>query len=118
VLSSDPSAARALLAGTMARDGESPLAELTLTGGAFGAAGALAVGPQRLWLALPQLLGGPSVASVPLADVGAASCRARPGLLGGCRVRLEVAGRRVDLVSPAREGEVADFLRVLEAARR
>ena len=118
MLSSDPTAARALLTGRMAQDGERVLAELTLSGGALGGAGALAVGPDRLWLAQPQLLGGPSVASVALSEVGAGSCRPRPALLGGCRLVLEVSGRAVRFATPAAEDEVARFLGALEDARR
>jgi hypothetical protein len=117
VFSSDPTAARAVLGGRMAHSGETPLADLPLSGGALGGTGALAVGAERLWLAQPQLLGGPSVASVPLAEVGAVSCRPRRTRSGGTRITLEISGRRVDLVTPAGADEVSEFLRTLESAR-
>ena len=117
MLSSDPGAARALLTGRMAQDGERPLAELPLSGGALGGTGALAVGPRRLWLAQPQLLGGPSVASVALSQVGAGGFRARAGFLGGCRLTLEIDGRAVTFTTPAPAAEVAGFLSAVEDAR-
>lgn len=86
----DDETTRALLLGRMTGAGEAELARLAL------ARGALALGPERLWLAQPQLLGGPSVASVPLHDVGAVTVVRRRGLLGP-RVEVEVviAGRSV-----------------------
>jgi hypothetical protein len=42
--------------------------------------------------------------------------RGRP-VFGGLRVTLEIAGHPVRLTTPAAEGEVSEFLRVLEAAR-
>ncbi|MFD0482677.1 hypothetical protein ACFQ46_08745 [Kineococcus sp. GCM10028916] len=116
MFSSDPGAARSILAGRLSQSGETLLAELPLSGGALGGAGALAVTAQSVWLAQPQLVGAPSVASVPLSDVGRVGFRARP-VFGGLRVTLEIAGHPVKLTTPAGEDEVSEFLRVLEAAR-
>lgn len=86
----DDETTHALLLGRMTGAGEAELARLAL------ARGALALGEERLWLAQPQLLGGPSVASVPLQDVGDVTVTPRRGLLGP-RVDVEVviAGRPV-----------------------
>lgn len=116
MFSSDPTAARAILAGRLSQNGETLLAELPLSGGPLGGAGTLAVSAQGVWLAQPQLVGAPSVASVPLSDVGRVGFRGR-SLFGGLRITLEIAGRAVKFATPASADEVSEFLRVLEAAR-
>ncbi|WP_432494790.1 hypothetical protein [Kineococcus gypseus] len=120
MFSADP--AHATLLGRMAQEGESPLAVLPLAGGAFGAssAGALALSARRLWLTQPQLLGGPSTASVPLASVGAAGVSAKRPLLGGpgaVRVELVVDGRALRFTTRAGRAAAEEFLRALDAAR-
>lgn len=117
MFSSDPGVARAILVGRLSQSGETLLAELPLSGGALGGAGALAVSAVGLWLAQPQLVGAPSVASVPLSDVGRVGFRARGPLSSGLRVTLEIAGNTVRLTTPADEDAVSEFLRVLESAR-
>jgi hypothetical protein len=103
------------LLGRMLQAGEQPVATLPLGRGVVGGAGALAVGTVGLWLAQPQLLGGPSVASTPLTAVGPSSCRA--SRFGGTVVEIELDGRRVRFSTPAARGDVEEFLRVLDAAR-
>lgn len=114
MFSSDPSAARAIIAGRMAEAGEETLAGLSLSGGALGGAGALALGPHRLWLAQPQLIGAPAVASVPRSDVRSASFRARAGFLGGFQLRLAVGERVVTLTTQAAREDVEEFVRQVE----
>ncbi|WP_432543098.1 hypothetical protein [Kineococcus sp. SYSU DK002] len=110
-----PTAAQALLLGRMSAEGEPLLASLPVGGGWIGGAGALAVGPARLWLAQPQLVGGPSTASVPVGDVGSASLRRRR--FGALAVVLRLGGRDVLLPTRAAAGDVEEFLRALDAAR-
>ncbi|WP_369052420.1 hypothetical protein [Kineococcus terrestris] len=112
-------AAHAPLLGRMAQEGETALAVLTVAGtaAALGGAGALAVSAQRLWLAQPQLLGGPAVASVPVASVG--DVRARPVRFprGAQRLEVVVDGRPLRFTTRAEPGAVDEFVRALEAAR-
>lgn len=118
MFSNDPTAARALLAGRMAQSGERPLAELSLSGGALGGAGALAVGPRRLWLAQPQVIGTPSVASVPVSELRGAFARPRASFLGGFRVEVRVGERTVRFSTQAAAEEVAEFVRQVEHVGR
>jgi len=103
------------LLGRMLQAGEHPGATLPLGRGVIGGAGALAVGTVGLWLCQPQLLGGPSVASVPLSSVGPAACRT--SRFGGVVLQVELSGRRVRFSTPAALGDVEEFLRALDAAR-
>jgi hypothetical protein len=116
VFSSDPGAARSILAGRLSQSGETLLAELPLSGVALGGAGALAVTAQSVWLAQPQLVGAPSDVGERDGGDGRVGFRARP-VFGGLRVTLEIAGHPVRLTTAAGEDEVSEFLRVLEAAR-
>ncbi|NIZ92979.1 hypothetical protein [Kineococcus rubinsiae] len=92
MFSDDPT--HALVLGRMAQEGDTALAVLTVVSGPLGGttgSGALAVSRERLWLTQPQLLGGPSVASVPLASVGAVTVSGGGTLLGAPRaLRVEV----------------------------
>lgn len=105
----------ALLVGRMTQAGETARTTLRLGAGLVGGAGALALGSRSLWLAQPQLMGGPSVASVPLAEVG-------PGSLRTSRWRgrvlvLSLNGREVRFPTPATAEEAGEFLRVLDLLR-
>ncbi|GAB7192894.1 hypothetical protein NUM3379_36030 [Kineococcus sp. NUM-3379] len=117
-------ASHALLLGRMAQEGDTPLAVLPLASGPFAGpsgSGVLAVSAARLWLAQPQLLGGPSVASVPLASVGAVGVRAPRGLLGAAgslRVELVVDGRPVRLRTRADRAAAEEFAQAVDAARQ
>ncbi|NAZ82154.1 hypothetical protein GTR02_10025 [Kineococcus sp. R8] len=116
--SADP--AHALLLGRLAQEGDTPLALLPVSGGPRGD-GALAVSSTRLWLTQPHLLGGPSVASVPLTSVGAVRVEATRGLLGtggGLRVELVVDGRPVRWRTRASREAADDFAAAVAAARR
>ncbi|WP_432572341.1 hypothetical protein [Kineococcus sp. SYSU DK005] len=117
--------AHAVLLGRMTQEGESPLALLPLSAGPLGnlsgaGAGALAVGTARLWLSQPQLVGGPSVASVPLGSVGAVGVRERRALpaLGALRVEVVVDGRPLRFSTRAGRAAVDAFARALDAARQ
>ena len=118
MLSDDP--AHALLLGRMAQEGETPLALLPLAAGAragLSGSGALAVSATRLWLSQPQLVGGPSVASVPLSGVGGITARARRGPLArGWRVELVVDGRPLRFTTRAERAAVDAFVRAVEPA--
>ena len=118
MLSDDP--AHALLLGRMGQEGDTPLALLPLAAGArvgTGGAGALAVSATRLWLSQPQLIGGPSVASVPLSAVGGIGVRPRRGPLGGgWRVELVVDGRPLRFTTRAERAAVDAFVRAVEPA--
>ena len=118
MLSDDP--AHALLLGRMAQEGDTPLALLPLAAGAragLGGAGALAVSAGRLWLSQPQLIGGPSVASVPLGGVGPVGVRPRRGPLGGgWRLELVVDGRPLRFTTRADRAVVDAFVRALRPA--
>ena len=117
--SHDP--AHAPLLGRMAQEGDTPLALLPLTAGSLGGSGALAVSAERLWLTQPQLLGGPSTASVPLRSVGAVSIRPRrlfPGAAGTLRVEVVVDGRTLRFTTRAQRPAAEEFARVLTAARQ
>ncbi|NAZ77920.1 hypothetical protein GTQ99_21280 [Kineococcus sp. T13] len=118
MLSDDP--AHALLLGRMGQEGDTPLALLPLAAGAragLGGTGALAVSATRLWLSQPQLVGGPSVASVPLSGVGALGVRARRGPLGGgWRLELAVEGRVLRFTTRAERAAVDAFARALQQA--
>ncbi|WP_432493866.1 hypothetical protein [Kineococcus auxinigenes] len=117
MLSDDP--AHALLVGRMTQEGETPLAVLPIGSGPFGGlsgSGVLAVGAVRLWLAQPRLLGGPSVASVPLTSVGVVSVRAQRSLLGaggGLRVEVVVDGRVLRFGTRAQRADAEEFARVV-----
>jgi hypothetical protein len=121
VISDDPT--HALLLGRMAQEGDTALAVLAISSGPLGgvtSSGALAVSRERLWLTQPQLLGGPSVASVPLASVGAATVTGGRPLLGAPRaLRLEVRvdGRPVRWRTLEPRESVDEFVRALDAAR-
>ncbi|WP_432534023.1 hypothetical protein [Kineococcus arenarius] len=121
MLSDDP--AHAQLLGRMAQEGETPLAVLPITSGPFGGlsgSGVLAVGAVALWLAQPRLLGGPSVASVPLTSVGAVSARARRSPLGaggGLRVEVVVDGRPLRFDTRAQRADVEEFVRIASRHR-
>ena len=114
----------ALLLGRMAQEGDTPLAFLPLAAGPFAGpsgSGVLAVGAARLWLAQPQLLGGPSVASVPLASVGAVGVRAPRalfGVTGSLRVELLVDGRPVRLRTRGGRAAAEEFARAVATARQ
>ncbi|NAZ88502.1 hypothetical protein [Kineococcus indalonis] len=116
----------ALLLGRMAQEGETPLAVLPLaTGpldgllGSGSGGGALALSAQRLWLTRPQLVGGASVASLPLADVGAVDVRERRGPLGGgVRVEVVVDGRPLRFSTRAGRAAADAFARALTTARQ
>lgn len=109
----DDETAHALLLGRMTQAGEALLARLTL------AKGALALGEERLWLSQPQLLGGPSVASVPLEDVGAVTVADQRSAFGP-RVAVEVviAGRPVRFRAAGDRTVVDAFVEVLRAELR
>ena len=126
MLSDDPG--HAALLGRMTQEGDTPLAVLPLAPGALAGlpgagagAGALAVSAARLWLSEPRLLGGPSVASVPLRSVGAVAVRERRGLLGGpgsLRVEVVVDGRPVRFATRAGEAAAEEFARAVATARQ
>ncbi|MEZ0491062.1 hypothetical protein AB2L28_02275 [Kineococcus sp. TBRC 1896] len=111
------SGAHALLLGHVVGAGEDLLAALPLRGGLVGGEGALGVGTVQLWLARPQLVGGASVAAVPLGDVGAGTVRERR-LGGGPELRLVLSGREVPFATSADRAAVEEFLRTLAQARR
>lgn len=121
MISDDPT--HALLLGRMAQEGDTALAALAISAGPLGGAtssGALAVSRERLWLTQPHLLGGPSVASVPLASVGALTVGGGRPVLGAPRaLRLEVVvdGRPVRWRTLAPREAVEEFVRALTAAR-
>jgi hypothetical protein len=121
VISDDPT--HALLLGRMAQEGDTALGALAISTGPLGGAtssGALAVSRERLWLTQPHLLGGPSVASVPLASVGAVTVGGGRPLLGApraLRLELVVDGRPVRWRTLAPREAVEEFVRVLTAAR-
>ena len=110
------SAAHAQLLGHVLTAGEDLLAALPLRGGLVGGEGALGVGTVQLWLLRPQLVGGASVAAVPLADVGPGSVRARRS--GGVEVRLVLSGREVGFAVSADRPAAEEFLRALAQAQR
>ena len=86
------SAASAFLLGRLAQEGQTPLAMLRVTPGRWRGLTAVpvfAVSEGRLWLAEPRLLGDPSVASVPLSEVGEIRLRTRSG--------REIAGLDIEL---------------------
>jgi len=121
VISDDPT--HALLLGRMAQEGEAALAALAVHAGPVGGAtssGALAVSRERLWLTQPHLLGGPSVASVPLATVGAVTVGGGRPFLGApraLRLEVQVDGRPVRWRTLAPREAVEEFARVLTTAR-
>lgn len=104
-----------MLVGRMTQAGEQVLASLPLSAGLVGGAGALAVAGSSLWLARPQLVGGPSVASVPLADVGPGTVRV--SRFGGRVLLLRLTGRDVKFSTPATADDVEGFLRILDVVR-
>ena len=78
--------ASAFLIGRLTQEGRQPVATLAASVGPWrGLTGVhvFAVSDGRLWLAQPRLIGDPSLASVPLSEVGEAELR---------------TGRRVELV--------------------
>jgi hypothetical protein len=87
-------AASALLIGRLAQEGRAARALLkAATPGPFrGLSGVhvFAVDTDSLWLVQPQLLGDPSIASVPLADVSGASLRMGRRLQVELRLRERV----------------------------
>lgn len=109
----DDETAHALLLGRMTQAGETQLARLSL------ARGALALGDERFWLSQPQLLGGPSVASVPLEDVGAVTVRDQRSAFGP-RVQVEVviAGRTVRFRTAGDRAAAEAFVEVLRGELR
>lgn len=109
-------AAHAQLLGHVVGAGEDLLAALPLRAGLVGGEGALGVGTVQLWLSRPQLVGGASVAAVPLADVGAGAVRERR--FGGLEVRLVLSGREVAFATTAGRSAVEEFLQVLVRAQR
>ncbi|PRY14446.1 hypothetical protein [Kineococcus rhizosphaerae] len=109
------SGAEDALLGAVTRAGQSVLASLPLTGGTFGASGALAVSATELWLSQPQLLGGPAVASVARGEVRRAV--ARRARFGGYVLDLQLDGRRVRLTTRASGADVEAFLAVLGVVR-
>ncbi|WP_432483914.1 hypothetical protein [Kineococcus esterisolvens] len=122
MLSDDP--AHALLLGRMAQEGETPLAVLPVASGALAGlsgSGVLAVSARQLWLAQPRLLGGPSVAAVPLGAVGAVTVRAQralPGTAGGLRVEVVVSARPLRFTTRADRAAADAFARAVAAARQ
>ena len=118
----DPSHAHLL--GRMAQEGETPLAVLPITSGALGGpsgSGVLAISAVRLWLSQPQVLAGPSTASVPLEAVGAVTVVARrafPGSRGSLRVEVVVDGRPLRFRTGAGRAAAEEFARAVAAARQ
>ncbi|WP_432560969.1 hypothetical protein [Kineococcus sp. SYSU DK003] len=106
----------ATLLGRMTQAGERVLGTLALSAAFLGGSGALAVGSRNLWLAQPQLIGGPAVACVPLADVGAVSSRSSRRRRGATVLELQLAGRTVEFSTRAGADDVEQFLRTLRAA--
>ena len=121
MLSDDPGSA--LLLGRMAQAGDTPLALLPLAPGPLGGgsgSGVLAVSSDRLWLAQPQLLGGPSVASVPLTTVEAVTVRGGGRFLGverALQVEVVVDGRPLRLSTRVVREVAEDFARAVTRAR-
>ncbi|WP_380170383.1 hypothetical protein ACFEMC_15055 [Kineococcus sp. DHX-1] len=109
-------AAHAQLLGHVVGTGEDLLAALPLRAGLVGGEGALGVGTVQLWLSRPQLVGGASVAAVPLGDVGAGAVRERR--FGGLELRLLLSGREVAFATSADRTAVEEFLRALAQAQR
>ncbi|MEZ0166155.1 hypothetical protein AB2L27_15455 [Kineococcus sp. LSe6-4] len=109
--------AHAQLLGHVVAAGEDLLAALPLRGGLVGGEGAIGVGTVQLWLSRPQLVGGASVAAVPLADVGAGAARERR-FGGGLELRLVLSGREVAFATGAGRDAVEGFLRELARAQR
>jgi hypothetical protein len=70
-------AASAFLIGRLAQQGRRPHAVLKASPGSWRFTGVhvFAVDGERLWLAQPRLLGEPSIASVPLGEVGEITVR-------------------------------------------
>ncbi|MGY1617994.1 hypothetical protein ACI797_14735 [Geodermatophilus sp. SYSU D00691] len=100
-------AASAFLIGRLAMEGRQPQAVLKAAppGPWRGLVGVLvfAVADGRLWLVQPQLLGEPSVASVPLAEVGEVAVRS------GRRVLVELRlGERVQRYTALDGAEAAE----------
>jgi hypothetical protein len=98
VLSSD--SASVFLLGRLAQEGLTPEVVLRVAPGRWrtpSAGHAFAVSDGRLWLAQPQVLGGPSVACVPLSQVGRVAVRTLRPLLRGSgpdvlTLEIELAG--------------------------
>jgi len=85
----------AFLTGHLVQEGRQPLALLTAAPGRWrrpDGAHVLAVTDGLLWLSQPRLVGGPSIASVPLGDVGTATLQERRGRR---RLQLVVHGRQL-----------------------
>ena len=110
----------ASLLGRLLLEGRTPLAVLSVTPGrgrTLDGAHAFAVSDGLLWLAQPRFLGSPSIASVPLEQVGAVVLDA-PGSPGG-RVRLEitVSGRRLPYTALDDADTARAFANAVESAR-
>jgi hypothetical protein len=109
-------AAQAQLLGHVVAAGEDLLVALPLRAGLVGGEGALGVGTVQLWLSRPQLVGGASIAAVPLGEVGAGDVRERR--FGGIVLQLVLSGRPVQFATSADRAAAEEFLRVLAQAQR
>ena len=106
-------AASAFLVGRLTLEGRTARAVLkATTRGPLRGTGVhvFAVTEDRLWLVQPRLLGEPSIASVPLSEVGGG--RVRPGPRP--QVELELGGRTVRYTALEDIGRCEEFVAALK----
>ena len=88
----------AFLVGRLTQEGRTPLAVLTAGPGRWrtmNSTHVFAVTDGLLWLAQPRLLGGPSIASVPLDQVGVVTVDTGETAAAPVRVDIPVSGRHL-----------------------